>query len=1562
MVRKYGLRLPRFAGEVLRIDSVTQRFIEPREPRAFTVTMLDPLCANCVWLGIQARVVGTAEWFFVSSLTVSTNFTNINFGYPVRALSVLTSLVDLVSLGRVFLDTDGVYKWRYVESINDLDTYEFRATAYQSGQDVLESLIAGPSVIGPPSLLIDPDDYVRACTATSGQCASTLFGYVGKNALFLPDAAHPLLPYLSGSPTCSTTCPSSSSDNVYVDLSFSMPAFTYDRTAKTLRYADQYVKWMEETVRCGVDAAAIKQIPVTSNLIGVARLVNGRGGGELRDSSNNPLGVKFSLLRSTGVNPMFDVVDMTSSSTQRGYNSTGITASVVTEARSGGFLVSRQSDGRWTNSQGNELADGDVISMRAYVGLTVARNATTSPYCLEVYGAVVALPQRPCSDCEYEVSVPTNRIEYPNPTNTREYKWVVYGTLSSPAPPSGWTSPLPYVWKPGFPQAISYCNYFWMTERTRYTTITDMNYSGCEWTYVRYRLLLFDCRDNRYIDITSAAVEESPTAYAGATGSGSTGTVGHFTLYGSQCGGGPCNWSSTTVEKLTDIENEDGSNAILCALVSSGINAGCSPPPVGPSFELTPAPPSAVKANRPVYFFPRLQGSFSPNPTSDAYPVFVEKGASCPSYAKFYPAPKDYGALVLPASTPLQVTELAYSVTRHTGSRVVFGRFPYRAQHWRPSDFESWIAAYNINNSGLVYPFHGSQRQNGKMEFNILMPKLSESKWIFNLDKRLLLSVEVAGAGQTVVRPAYGPAQKARWCASDSFYCLGVCTAQGVHPAPNSYIRDTLLVNKMLDFEASDAEATASNRTLSAACLYDVQYGGTDGDLEACAPLDDIVPCYATLAEVPAQVVYTGNQLLETCVQAQTQFICKPSGAPTPVWAYLFSNMQIENGFNFLAFVGSATVTTPMALPPQGALRTVFFAPRAGLTVTTQINQQQPAPIDVFQLDGLSVRPTIVLLEFRIRHDYPADLRIILRAPGGSVFFDSGIDATNPSQYGGVGNYIRSSIAPAFDGAGGLAIGATGWYDPMWFAFHTYYFAQQNTFDGVWTIQILNYRTGDVLDVDWVRLGFVTNSAPFVSVASLTAPPAPTNVVAAPELVDGLPHVRLTWTAPVRPEMLAYRYRPILGVTTDQEYLSTFVSLPATPSVLIPLNQFPTNTTISWEVSYSNAAGWGEEAVSNVLTILADGTATTTPPIVAPLPPRGVVLALGQNRQITAYWGAPENAAPTIGARAVITGYRITFKNLTANTTATTTVESYRRWYTVVSPPWAAGDVISAEIIAVAVDNDGNELLSDPEEAEFSVVATNSAPPELDASIYDGFDLGPNGDTDFPVVINGRVRFSAPTAPYTMYVQYSGDGGETWRPSLSGRLTFGSPELTSTNINATYETNQLDLQEVGYGPEFSPVGGVFRVRVWAGLPTNTAVNGLLSYPRNFAIPYPPGPPPTVSIQGSATVLEGNAGQQDVQLTFVRMTNNMNQATRVTFVTEDLAPAPLSAKAGSDYIGVTSGSFMFLSGEAVKTVVVTRVIGDTRPEQPFEKFGVKITHINSVPVAGAAVEVIITDDD
>jgi hypothetical protein len=114
------------------------------------------------------------------------------------------------------------------------------------------------------------------------------------------------------------------------------------------------------------------------------------------------------------------------------------------------------------------------------------------------------------------------------------------------------------------------------------------------------------------------------------------------------------------------------------------------------------------------------------------------------------------------------------------------------------------------------------------------------------------------------------------------------------------------------------------------------------------------------------------------------------------------------------------------------------------------------------------------------------------------------------------------------------------------------------------------------------------------------------------------------------------------------------------------------------------------------------------------------------------------------------------------------------------------------------------------------------------------------------------------------------------------------------------------------------------------------------------------PQPAEIRVGNASAVEGNSGQTAVTVT-LSLTAPVTAATSVTWTTVDG-----TARAGSDYVGVSSGVATFAAGSSTATVTVY-LLGDTVYE-PDETFGVRLTSWGSFNLAVPQGTVTVANDD
>lgn len=1453
MVRKFGIKLPRIISDVLAVLSVTQTPTPGvKTPffwgRAFSVTTTDYVAPGYTFLGVQARPVGTSEWLFIMPTGMGINFSGSAL-YPGDKFSIagLADLDGLTRLGRLVL-VNGVWKWSYLEQINDRDVYEFRAVAYQTGEHVLNTLVTSSAVEGPAPYDIRSSTAVRRCFGANN-CVADTFDHVGRNELHFLSPVHPLAAVLSAY-DCSSVCSSAGgTDVVTINLQFGLPGgFKYLRETDSFALVAAPARWMDPVI-CA-NSGTFKGPPLTFNFIGaIAPIVDNPPTPLANDPSTWPRYTKFAATRSLTTRPNFNLLvgsaaplyydeaqhyqkhietgftissRITITTAEKFVTANGQSISTNFINNSNGLFVNavpvtivppktiiKNEEGVWAYSDtGAQLADGEVVGHTVNYTISFQPNhasvGNASRFAL--YGTFVAVPEAPCGSavCGATWTFTDDKFAetyepYPPVFSSSGFsviRWLLTQTYSLvlSGPPVDFVAGKHFNWVPGFPAALGGC-YFWARDTSIKAVITDGSVDThpdiCSREYHRMRVMWIDCAQKRVVDVTASVIVPGPDfdpdyrqkrdprgpwydfklTWNQDINAEISGEFTPEEIFNMRKGPGTC-----PVDALLEPDSFFDREYVVWGDDSAGLDSVPNP---------ATATDTAVSVAQP--WFPTWNDT------------------ACPGFTNFYNPPGKYGTRFLPVERYGGPGNINYSVSLKRGSTIVFNAPEYNtySASLNPSPSPT---ALNINDSNIAFPFHGEHRQRGALTCNFLMPNTETNCWEFDLAQRQLMEITVGGNGITVA-PTYcaiGINDVAQTCCPLDDAPAGNCVEVEIKvPLPAEYLeligyheKFTYGRPNALGIDIKTAFGDSTKAEIAQVCRYIAEYGTNPG----CVPIPASTDCVASIADVDKSVIYVLTQRSESCISSQRQLLC--GTPPLPVWGY-----QINDDYvNFPARI-SRGAGGSVTLPPQTYVGAVFFSPPAISDSTlTQM------PITVRGMDALPVRPTQARLELHFKTKYPADLRIILRSPEGRVFFDSGMSAITPSSYSGLGGFLGTNYY------GSDSVPPLEWFEPIWFAFHTYFFAQHCTFDGDWTVEVYDARVGSAVDLKTIRLGFLTDSAAYLELPPGYGPPAPpTDVLAEFVTVNGEQFVQLSWTPPVVPadipaaQLAKFQYT-WLRVLEAWPPVYTVDVAELTNPLLIPMSVWGGMPYLVFRVAYRNSLEWSKEANSNILF-------PSAPP--GPSAPRGVVLACGASRSVTAYWGKPANADET-----EIESYRVKWTVTIAEESTTTWTDylpAHRRWAAIYNQP--AGATITAAVYAYspgvfrADGTIGPPLASPPGAAAYSLVMPEVIPPAAELTVLSTSSTGLPASAS----VHATRGVAASEGDYYAFLQYSDDGGETWAPALNYRPTTLPAEnkINSSNMIVTL-TAQM--------PEYGAYGVLYRVRAWIGRGDQPTINGILSYP------------------------------------------------------------------------------------------------------------------------------------
>jgi hypothetical protein len=1075
---------------------------------------------NYTLFAIQIRKIGTLEWFFLGAKNISADNSSVSSLTSLLSSFIIEDLkiTTLFWMGRLFLDiNDNTWKWRKISEISMADDqYEFRAVATKNYNDPFSSLMSGPIISGPVSWITSGLTLFKACNGSEAECDETGFSRLPKNSLMVLSDNHPLF----NDDSCEYTCLDiENNDIVYIDLKYSVNAFVYSRTYNAFYWSPN-----GSTADQPLCNPSVIQPKMTYNLMGVVESV-----GLIHR------GIKFGIFLNPDLEPKIDLLN--SNGDPIDLNSSGFiidleTRYIVKDApgRAGDNTIKKNSDNIWVYEENEaQIEDNQFIYLQTYISIAADLSILGKNSMISVYAADAVLPVEPCLEklysCDASCCVGDVEIDFPENKEPFTPTTEIYRYLREVSDIGAYNLLSPYG-----QQRLTYglCSFYVFVEQYVY----DCNLGVT--TYVRLRFLEYNNLNHTFKDVTKEIGFEPDLLYsANIDDALSSPGAAYFYDFGPYSLIYPdLDYDNLTIEK---INSNTEPNTLFIAKIfvprsenSNWDSEGDCPGPTDPGdvfWSDIPSPlcsaEESLLPNPLLQDLPTISLSSGSDSAPLAAPLFYSN--SCIRDKTMYPQPGLYGSDFVSS----YLSGVGYSVTRVVDGKVIFNTRSPRLNA-SPSILNNPSNTYlNLNNSTngvhdskLTYPFHRFNRENGGVPLNFLMP-IADNYWHFDLSERKILDIELnaeimdnlSGDNDanprsigTTVRPTYGGSiNNAGGCSlNNTSNPLSIGLMVQRKPYPTKYLNETLGYSVITTFADNTldtdplADPNSIDRNFNTftgrafdACIYDVVGN-------PCYPLTDFCEqCCENIESVPKLVSYVENQLTPECLNAHKQLLC---GDPDrAVWGYIVRDDIVLRGHSINFGSDSVGISDSdsvgisdsdsvgisdetLTMERKTGIPAVFFAPGSEIgeleasNTLSGFKEILPTDIPVFGLDSLSIKPTQARLELRLKHRYPADLRIILRNPSGFIFFDTDLSPLYVLGYRGLGKYLGNNY-----GAGSASAPPDiEWYDPVVFAFSTYAYGQQFGFDGNWTIQIMNRKKGDELSGKiGVRLGFLVGDVEY---------------------------------------------------------------------------------------------------------------------------------------------------------------------------------------------------------------------------------------------------------------------------------------------------------------------------------------------------------------------------------------------------------------------------------------------------------------------------------------------------
>jgi hypothetical protein len=204
------------------------------------------------------------------------------------------------------------------------------------------------------------------------------------------------------------------------------------------------------------------------------------------------------------------------------------------------------------------------------------------------------------------------------------------------------------------------------------------------------------------------------------------------------------------------------------------------------------------------------------------------------------------------------------------------------------------------------------------------------------------------------------------------------------------------------------------------------------------------------------------------------------------VWKYWLKDRFNGPEYDIFVTDGTNVKRMPAHTSVANGCLYAFFEGQIDFEVLAQTGALPPTPAHTVGLDALPLKPTQIKLELRGWHGFVNDLRLIIKRPGGAVFFDSiyGFSAATKqyqnSDYARLRPYLGCNVVNSE--ATFETPTDTEFWGNLVLSFHTYGQPEDMQFDGTWTVELRDIRAGDEIQLRGFRLGFILDSSQWLGV------------------------------------------------------------------------------------------------------------------------------------------------------------------------------------------------------------------------------------------------------------------------------------------------------------------------------------------------------------------------------------------------------------------------------------------------------------------------------------------------